>query len=67
MVAYRSKDLFSNLFLYKQKISNSRALNACAWSNRIDLGMPWNQQYSSRWFTVVSVTIVEYLGVGEAR
>ena len=30
----------SLMFLFLQKISNSLALNACAWSQRSDLGIP---------------------------
>ena len=38
----------SLIFLFLQNISNSFALNACAWSQRIDRGIPCTLQYRSR-------------------
>ena len=46
----------SLIFLFLQKISNLRALNAWAWSHLSDRGMPWNWQHSDRLFNVVSVS-----------
>ena len=36
---------FSLIFLFLQTISNSFALNSCAWSQRIERGMPCTLQY----------------------
>ena len=46
----------SFMFLFLQNTSNSRALNAWAWSHLIDRGMSWNWQCSDKQFKAVSET-----------
>ena len=44
------------MLLSIQNISKSFALNACAWSHLIYLGIPWNFMYSFKYVSDVSVS-----------